>query len=221
MKILVQVRAATCLALAQLAAIGGAADVDRLAKLEAEFRRPVGLNIVFATDPGAGKYDGVVGRSNDVWNHVDVGQTEIKSLRSCTGASSGVKLAVSENDGEWGIKGHAGIFHGYIYHNNRSVDLTARISGLKPGRYSVYVYAHGDAPDQNAKVELAVGEKVIGSKATVNDGSWRFREQKFAEGNQYVRFEVVLHKPDDLKITSRRDGSSYSMFNAIQIVPAR
>ena len=71
---------AAFLAIAQIAAIGSAADVDRLAELEAGFRRPVGLNIVFATDPGAGKYDGAVGKSDDAWNHVDVGQTEIKSL---------------------------------------------------------------------------------------------------------------------------------------------
>jgi hypothetical protein len=39
------------------------------------------------------------------------------------------------------------------------------------------------------------------------------------EGVQYVVFEFSVENGDDVKFISHRDGSDYSMFNAIQIVP--
>ncbi len=181
-------------------------------------RDPVALNVVFGLDPGKGNYDGVVGKADDTWNLLDVGQTAIKELRSHAGAKTPVSLQVSENDGEWGIPDHAGVFHAYIYHNSRRVDLQAKFNGLPTGQYRVYVYAHGDAPDQNAEVELAVGAESLGSKSTLNDGSWKFRSKTFTEGVQFVSFEVSITDSEPIQITSKRAGSSYSMFNAIQIV---
>ena len=50
--------------------------------------------------------------------------------------------------------------------------------------------------------------------------SWDYRSRKFAEGVQYVRFEFAVEQNSQpVKVTSRRAGSVYSMFNAIQIVP--
>jgi hypothetical protein len=118
----------------------------------------VAVNVVFGLDPGPGKYDGVVGKPKDTWNLADVGVTELKALKDRKGVKTPVGLTVSENDGEWGIKGHSGVYHAYIYHNNRNVDLQAVFNGLPRGRYKIYVYAHGDAPDQNAEIELAVGK---------------------------------------------------------------
>ncbi len=184
-----------------------------------EFEKdPVALSVVFGMDPGKGKYDGVIGEPNDTWNLLDVRQTSIKSLRSHTGSKTPVDLKVSENDGEWGIKDHTGVFHAYIYHNSRDVDLQATFTGLSSGQYRIYVYAHGDAPDQNAKIELAIGTEVIGSKSTLNDGSWDFRSKTFKEGVQFVSFEFTVKESEPVKVTSKRAGSSYSMFNAIQIV---
>jgi hypothetical protein len=128
-------------------------------------------------------------------------------------------LEVSQHDGEWGIKGLSGIYAGYIYHNCQCVDLNATISGLPPGRYMAYVFAHGDAPNQNADVELAVGPESYGHKATLNDGSWKFRSEKFEEGLQYVSFEFTATADQPVTITSHRAGSGYSMLNAIQIEP--
>jgi len=177
------------------------------------------FNVVFGLDPGSGKYDGVVGKPNDTWNLVDVGVTELKTLKDKKGTKTPVRLTISENDGEWGIKGHTGVYHAYIYHNNRNVDLQAIFNGLPQGRYKIYVYAHGDAPDQNAEIGLAVGKEVYGKKTTLNDGSWDFRSRKLAEGNQYISFEFVVTDAEPVRVTSYRAGSSYSMFNAIQIVP--
>lgn len=181
-------------------------------------RTPTAINVVFGFDPGKGKYDGVSGRPDDTWNLLDVRQTSIKNLRGHGGRETPVRLSVSENDGEWGIKDHAGIYHAYIYHNSRSVDLKATFDHLPSGFYRVYVYAHGDAPDQNANVEIAVGDKVIASKATANDGTWKFRSKEFAEGVQFVSFEIVVRDSKPVQITSKRAGSTYSMLNAIQIV---
>ena len=102
-----------------------------------------------------------------------------------------------------------------------AVDLQATFRGLATGQYRIYVYAHGDAPDQNAEIELAVGEDSYGSKSTLNDGTWDFRSQTFAEGVQFVSFEFTVIDEQPIRITSKRAGSRYSMFNAIQLVPGQ
>ena len=180
---------------------------------------PVSLNIVFAHDPGTGRYDGVVGQSSDNWNFVNVGATNAENLVSSQGTATPVKLSITKNDGEWGIMEHSGVFHGYIYDNCRCVDLQATFTGMPPGRYKVYVFAHGDAPNQNSDIELFAGGETFPAKSTLNDGTWDFRSSELVEGNQYVSFEFDVLNDEPVRITSRRSGSAYSMFNAIQIIP--
>ncbi|MGI9469628.1 MAG: hypothetical protein ACR2OA_21070 [Rubripirellula sp.] len=179
------------------------------------------INIVFGLDPGVGKYDGVAGKPKHTWNLMDVGMTRLDALKNSKGNKTSISLSMSENDGEWGIKGHQGIFHAYLYHNSRDVDLQVAFDGLTAGSYRVYVYAHGDHPDQNAKIELEVGNESYGKKTTLDDGSWDFRSKDLKEGNQYVTFEFTVADDAQVRITSHRDGSAYSMFNAIQIVPLK
>ncbi|MDA0810372.1 MAG: hypothetical protein O2983_04750 [Planctomycetota bacterium] len=181
---------------------------------------PVGsLNIGFAYDPYQGNYDGVVGSPGDVWNFVDIGTTAIDYMRHPNATGSTARLRISRHDGEWAVKGHSGIFSGYIYHNCRCVDLEATLLDLAPARYKVYVYAHGDAPNQNAKIEVVVGDRSIGQKATANDGTWGFLSKEFEEGVQFVSFEFDVSAGETVRFISHRDGSDYSMFNAIQLVP--
>lgn len=177
------------------------------------------LNIVFAHDPGIGNYDGVVGRPQDIWNMVDLGTTAVDYTRYNDATPSTVRLRITRHDGEWGIKGESGIFQGYIYHNCRCVDLQTRVLDLPGGKYKIYVFAHGDAPNQNAKIELKVGNRVIGQKATASDGTWNYRNQPYREGVQYVSFDFDIKTGQELTLTSFRADSDYSMFNAIQIVP--
>lgn len=177
------------------------------------------LNVVFAHDPGIGNYDGIVGRPNDVWNSVDIGTTAVDYMRYSDATSSTARLRVTRHDGEWGIKGQSGIFQGYIYHNCRCVDLETKVLDLPAGKYKIYVFAHGDAPDQNAEIELKVGARVIGKKATANDGTWDYRTQPYREGLQYVSFNFKKKAGEEVTIISHRGPTGYSMFNAIQIVP--
>ncbi|QDT23888.1 M56 family metallopeptidase [Gimesia chilikensis] len=177
------------------------------------------LNIVFAHDPGIGNYDGVVGRPQDIWNMVDLGTTAVDYTRYSDATPSTVRLRITRHDGEWGIQGQSGIFQGYIYHNCRCVDLQTRVLDLPGGKYKIYVFAHGDAPNQNAKIELKVGNRVIGQKATASDGTWNYRNQPYREGVQYVSFDFDIKTGQELTLTSFRADSDYSMFNAIQIVP--
>ncbi len=179
------------------------------------------LNIGFAHDPGVEHYDGVVGSSGDVWNFVSVGTTAKDFMRLSDMRPSTARLRISRHDGAWGIAGQSGVFHGYIYDNCRCKDLEVTILDLEPGRYRAYVYAHGDAPDQNANIELRIADESIGKKATANDGTHGYRSQPMTEGIQYVTFDFDVWRGNDVKFISHRDGSSYSMFNAIQIVPLR
>ena len=177
------------------------------------------LNIVFAHDPGIGNYDGIVGRPGDVWNSVDIGTTAVDYMRYSDASPSTARLRVSRHDGEWGIKGQSGIFQGYIYHNCRCVDLETKVLDLPAGKYKIYVFAHGDAPDQNAEIELIVGKRVVGRKATASDGTWDYRTEPYREGLQYVSFNFNKRAGEEVTLISHRGPSGYSMFNAIQIVP--
>lgn len=177
------------------------------------------LNIGFAYDPYQGNYDGVVGSPGDVWNFVDIGTTAVDYMRHPNATGSTARLRISRHDGEWAVKGHSGIFQGYIYHNCQCVDLEATLLDLAPARYKAFVYAHGDAPNQNAKIEIVVGDRSIGQKATANDGTWGFQSKEFEEGVQFVSFEFEVPRGETVRIISHRDGSEYSMFNAIQLVP--
>ncbi len=175
------------------------------------------LNIGFAHDPGQGNYDGVVGSPSDVWNFVDIGTTAVDYLRHTDATSSTARLRVSRHDGEWGINTHQGIYHGYIYDNCQCVDLETTLLDLASGRYRAYIYAHGDAPNQNANIETFVGAKSLGTKSTTKKRAYQSRSWK--EGNQFVTFEFDVTAGESVRFISHRDGSDYSMFNAIQLLP--
>ena len=175
------------------------------------------LNLTFGDDPGIGKYDGATGQRDDHWNLIRVGTGEAVGLKRIDGIQDDVVAEISDHDGGWGIEGHAGIFHGYIYHNCQCVDLTVTLKYLPAGVYEFYVFAHGDAPNQNAAIEIACGEVVYSGKRTLNDDSWKFRNLRLSEGNQYVRYVVEVPAGAPVVITSKRDGSGYSMFNALQV----
>jgi len=175
------------------------------------------LNINFGKRPEGGPPNGVVGGKHDIWTLVDVGERKKKHLQMADGTPSDIKLKISENDGEWGIPGNFDVYHAYIYHNCRCVDLSVTLKNLPAGMYQVFVLAHGDAPEQNAAIEIRSAGKLYTGKKTLNDGSAHYRERNLEEGNQYIRYLVEVESGIPMKITSRRDGSSLSMFNAIQI----
>ncbi|MEW4487163.1 hypothetical protein AB1L42_03730 [Thalassoglobus sp. JC818] len=174
-------------------------------------------NLNFAHQTEEVDRHGVVGDAADHWNFIEYGQTSLAGLSTADGAATDVEVRVSENDGEWGIAGENGPYHAYIYHNCRCVDLSLEMRYLPEGTYAVYVFAHGDAPDQNAAIEVECAGVMLSGKSTRNDGTWDFRGQPFSDGNQYVRYVIDLPAGELLKVTSRRDGSPYSMFNAIQL----
>lgn len=183
-------------------------------------KRPT-WNVTFAHDPGAGKYNGVVGKPQHAWNFMDHLDKSPLTLTKADGAESDVVLELSDFDGSWGIAGRSGVYHGYIYHNCRCVDLTATVRSLPAGIYRVYVYAHGDAVDQNAAITLKSGGTTVSGKATVKSDSFDYRDKKYREGVQYVQYVIEVEEGQPLEIISKRDGSDYAMLNAVQIVKVR
>ncbi|MEO2014294.1 MAG: hypothetical protein ABGZ53_07950 [Fuerstiella sp.] len=175
------------------------------------------LNINFGRDPRGDGHNGVIGANRDVWTLIDVGEQHKVGLPFADGTGSDVEVKFSENDGAWGIAEHFGVCHAYLYHNCRCVDLSVTLNYLPRGTYDVYVYAHGDAPDQNAAIEILSGDHLFAGKSTLNDGSWAFRNQELTEGNQYVKYTIDVEAGSPVVITSKRDGSNLSMFNAIQL----
>lgn len=183
-------------------------------KLSADANRI--LNINFGRHPGNMIFDGVVGGPYDHWTLVDVGERRKDALQLADGTETDVTMELSENDGEWGIAGHAGVYHAYLYHNCRCVDLSAKFDQLAAGMYDVYVFAHGDAPDQNANIVIESAGTTYSGRKTVNDGTQRYKSHDLQEGVQYVKYTIAVEAGKPVTITSKRDGSTLSMFNAIQ-----
>lgn len=174
----------------------------------------VNINFAYKTE---NRSTTATGKEKDAyWNFLDYGQRSLRKVRFANGSKSNVEIEVSENDGKWGISDHTGVYHGYIYHNCRCVDLSCTVNNLPAGVYEIYVYAHGDAPDQNATIEVQSNGVTISGKSTLNDGTWDFQSTEFEDGNQYVKYVIEVSEESPVVITSKRDGSSYSMFNAIQ-----
>ncbi len=174
------------------------------------------VNINFGRDPDNGSFDGVVGGPHDIWTLFDVGERQKVGIPFADGTGSDVTVDLSANDGEWGIPGTFDVYHAYLYHNCRCVDLSVRIRHLPPGTYDAYVFAHGDAPDQNAAIEIISAGTTYSGRATLNDGTHRYRSRDYEEGNQYVKYTIQVRPGQPVTITSKRDGSTLSMFNAIQ-----
>lgn len=174
------------------------------------------LNVNFGRHPGNMIFDGVVGGPYDHWTLVDVGERRKDALQLADGTETDVTMELSENDGEWGIAGHAGVYHAYLYHNCRCVDLSAKFEHLAAGMYDVYVFAHGDAPDQNANIVIESAGTTYSGRKTVNDETQRYKSHDLQEGVQYVKYTIAVEAGKPVTITSKRDGSTLSMFNAIQ-----
>ena len=175
------------------------------------------LNINFGMAPRDVRPNGATGGRHDVWTLVDVGETTKTNLPMADGTPTKVSLELSATDGEWGIPGAFDVYHAYLYNNARNVDLALTLHNLPPGRYDVYVFAHGAAPDQNAAIEITSAGKTSCGKATSKDGSMTFLSREHEEGVQYVHYAINVKKGKPVTITSRRDGSALAMFNAVQL----
>ena len=175
------------------------------------------LNINFGMAPRDVRPNGAIGGRHDVWTLVDVGETTKTNLPMADGTPTKVSLELSATDGEWGIPGAFDVYHAYLYHNARNVDLALTLRDLPPGRYDVYVFAHGAAPEQNAAIEITSAGKTSSGKATSKDQSMTFLSREHEEGVQYVHYAINVKKGKPVTITSRRDGSDLAMFNAVQL----
>jgi hypothetical protein len=175
------------------------------------------LNINFGMAPRDVRPNGAIGGRHDVWTLVDVGETTKTNLPMADGTPTKVSLELSATDGEWGIPGAFDVYHAYLYHNARNVDLALTLRDLPPGRYDVYVFAHGAAPDQNAAIEITSAGKTSSGKSTSKDGSMTFLSREHEEGVQYVHYAINVKTGKPVTITSRRDGSDLAMLNAVQL----
>ncbi len=175
------------------------------------------LNINFGRAPKDAPPQGAIGGPGDMWTLVDVRETTKVGLPLANGEPTDVVLKLSDNDGEWGIPGPMDVYHAYLYHNCRCVDLSVTLSYLPEGVYEAYVFAHGDAPEQNASIEIESGGTKYTGRKTLNDGTHDYRSRHLEEGNQYVKYTIEVKTGSPVVITSKRDGSTLSMFNAIQL----
>lgn len=192
---------------------------------------PVGdgtlININFGVNADAGAKVGPAATGDneaDVWNlwSRDLSLNPptyrasgtIENLQYANGSLSGVKLSVTNAAGAWGTGVPDGMMRTYLYPLSAG-DLTVNLDRLEPGRYDVYVYAHGQPASENARVQLldanGSSERLTGSDANWNPDGW-------VEGKEYVLFsEAVVGTSQSLRIAIKPGASSQRPINGIQI----
>jgi hypothetical protein len=94
-----------------------------------------------------------------------------------------------------------------------------RFIDLEAGNYDVYVYGHGDANNKTLKVSAHEEPAVDGPYEETNN-SGNYLSPLWAEGDQYVKFNVTITAPgNDLVLVfanNSHDGKGY--LNGIQLV---
>lgn len=156
-----------------------------------------------------------IGRSGeDFWNTYG-NSTGPMNLLWSDGSASPAKLSIGAISGPWYTYSADPMLQSFIH--NGSSDLVAHITGLPPGSYAFYVYAHGQPPTDNSTVILQVGSANNGSKSTSSAPDWMKAE--WTENSQYVRFaDVSIVAGQEAVVTSKPGVGGLAVLNGLQIV---
>jgi hypothetical protein len=177
------------------------------------------LNIDFAansSNPDSG-FAAIGQTTNDYWNSYGNVDGMLGSLRYASGLSSPAWVTVTGAGSESSIPGLSdSMYSTYMY--GSQTDMTVTLSGLPSGTYSICVYGHGDADNQNGIYDLSAGGVDYGTNSTVDGEGWD--STVWQEGMQYVVFTnvTVTNSAGTVTLTAYGDPGGYSILNGLQIL---
>jgi hypothetical protein len=151
----------------------------------------------------------------DYWNVIRSGI--LTNLLWSDGSSSSMSLSLSNSGGLWGSGAADSMMQTYLYTGEPGFQI--HVSGIEPGIYDLYFYAHGEPPAENGVIEVMTSDKDYGTKSTTNSPDWK--EVLWTEGAQYVRFESLEIVGDGiLNIASKPGASKNAVINGMQLLPS-
>jgi hypothetical protein len=177
------------------------------------------LNVDFRTASPMFRYaktgPAAIGMSfDDIWNTYG-NSTSVSNLVWSSGNPSPITLSINSISGPWFTPSNDPMLQSYIH--NGSSEFAADLAGFKAGKYSFYVYAHGQAASDDGVIELRVGDNSLGIKTTSVATDWR--KADWVENSQYVRFaNVAIAQGQAVQIVSRPGFGNRSVLNGLQIL---
>lgn len=142
---------------------------------------------------------------------------QLSNLAWHDGTASEIQLSVSNAAGAWFTLNEDPMFESYLYPLSRSGFIDALLTKLPAGRYDVYVYAHGQIPEENAVIELSTSATNFGSKATSAAQDWD--GPGWTEDDEYVVFQNVrVGAGEALSLTAKPGSSDIALINGVQLV---
>jgi len=199
--------------LAIIAALGalGATSTTRAATLNFDLNRAgdaLYSGTALAPDPGT------------TWNEIVAGAAmTVSGALDSTGAPTSVGMTVTPFDGDatpraWsngsnGSPNPADLMSEYLYPGN-GTQYSVTVSGLAAGSYSLYVYAHGDQPNQTSLITVDAANG--GASASTGETGADWRDIYSADGPPAVTLPATVDGSGALTFTT-------SYLNGFQVMP--
>jgi hypothetical protein len=140
----------------------------------------------------------------------------VSALKYTDGTATTASVTVTNAAGAWYTLVPDPMMESYLYPLNRSGDIRSQFAGLPPQRYDIYVYAHGQPPEENAAVDLRLGNVVLDTRNTSSQPGWDL--PAWVEGNQFVVFRgIEVTDGASLEIVSHGGVSGLAVMNGIQL----
>ena len=176
------------------------------------------IDVAFTSAPVTGKtgFAATGLTTNDVWNTYSPGAGPISNLQYADGTPSGANLTAS-NALEAYSNGASDPMYGiYLFPDFFPANIVISVSNLVQGQYNIYLYGHGDEPNQNSVFDVTVGPEDYGTQATINGYGWE--NPAWQEGVQYVEFTNVSVLPgESMTITVMPGASDIEAISGVQM----
>ncbi len=129
---------------------------------------------------------------------------------------SGANLSVQNASGAWYTLNGDPMFQSYLYPGTRQGPITSVLTQLPAEAFDLYVYAHGQPPNENAIIEVLVAGQSVGAKSTSSAEDWD--AVGWGENRQFVIFRSLsVPTGQDLTVLSKPGVTGLAVINGMQL----
>ena len=149
---------------------------------------------------------------NDYWNSYGGGTSSGTGLKWSDGTTSPISIS-GNTTGQWYTWNYDAMFQSYIYAGGPIIHT---LSGTPAGQYDIYVYAHGQPPQEGSQVQITVGSRTLSTRSTSVASDWD--KPEWTENSHYVLFtNVAVAAGENLTMTVSPVMSVAAFLNGHQV----
>jgi sugar lactone lactonase YvrE len=154
-------------------------------------------------------------RDNDGYGGVHINGV-LNNLQWSDKTPTSTVLEVNNAGGAWYTLNSDPMFLSYLYPGHGET-ITSTFTHLPAGPFDLYVYAHGQPPEENAVIEVRLGATSLGSKATSSATDWD--AGGWGEDRQFVVFRnLTVPDGQSLTVLSKPGVANLAVINGIQLL---